>query len=650
MKGRQYGRRGGGSGHRVPVIDSFAGIKRALDDELRSMRPISFDVLKVDADQRHHAITLSPGSRVRLKEDYEGWSVAGEKLESGVYPWVGEVVSVDVEHNVLVVVQLTGDSSPRDSHRIFLYEPDYQRATRDWSEERHQKGARLPDLYLKICSGEVQRSPGTLDPALHLSPSVPLRARQKIAVAASGRPVSLVWGPPGTGKTFTLGYAAACLSLAGRKVMVVAPTNSATDQAALAIDDAMCTLGSPLSLGQLIRPGRPQLAELERRKHLMAWTAMLKKASDEILALREEIKKVERARLSSSEPERTALNHELARLKQELKNVEVNRAANLWELAFEARIIVTTTTAALHHPEILASFAEQESALLLDEASMIPRYLLARLAEIAPSQLAVFGDVRQLGPIRRNQSPTDANSIFWVADSVFDAFGAGDDNTLEALEQAGCLVMLNEQSRMNERLCVPISRSFYRGRLTTVGTHELPPLLPGWPQTGVATANPLFFPVPKSAPALGFESQPDFREKRYEHSAWVALGIAESLLRDAPTRSILLVSPFRNQADLLRKLVRAHLSHFPRVSAGTVHVCQGQEAELVIFDPVLPRHPWLLGSFGEKEMKSLFCVAFSRAKVQVIVMGCREELLSNPLLDLMCRDSEEWIPGRRVEP
>lgn len=647
MRGFPYRRQGSGGGYRVPVMESFAGIKRALDGELESMRPISFEVEKVDADERHHVIKLSPGSRVRLREDFEGWSAAGEKLPGGEYPWVGEVAAVDVEHSALAVVQLSGNSSPADSRKIFLYEPDYQRVTRDWSEERHHQGKSLPQLYLEIRAGEAQRARPILDLTRFLSPSVPLRERQKAAVAAAGRPVSLVWGPPGTGKTYTLGYAAACLCLAGKKVMVVAPTNAATDQAALSIDDAMTVLGSPLSLGQLIRPGRPQLAELERREHLMAWTALLKKTSEEILALREEIKKVERARLGSVEPERTALNHQLAKLKNELKDIEVRRAASLWELAFEARIIVTTTTASLHHQEILAAFTEQDSALLLDEASMIPRYLLARFADISPSHLAVFGDVRQLGPIRRNQSRTDQNSIFWVSDSVFDALNARSDVDLESLEKSGCLVMLNEQSRMNDGLCNLISRSFYRGQLKTVGSPELPPLLAGWPEMAVATANPWFFPVPRSAPAVGLEDRPNFQGKRCERSAWVALSIAESLLKDSPERSILLVSPFRNQADLLRKLVRAHLSHFPRVVAGTVHVCQGQEADLVIFDPVLPQHPWLLGSFGEREMKSLFCVGFSRAKVQLIIIGRREELLSNPLLDAMCRHGEEWIPGRQ---
>ncbi|MBI2263561.1 MAG: hypothetical protein HYU64_00075 [Armatimonadetes bacterium] len=122
---------------------------------------------------------------------------------------------------------------------------------------------------------------------------------------------------------------------------------------------------------------------------------------------------------------------------------------------------------------------------------------------------------------------------------------------------------------------------------------------------------------------------------------WLAVGLALNLLRKSPDRRVLLITPFRNQADLLRKLVQAYLSSYSQVRAGTVHVCQGQEADLVIFDPVDPLHSWLMGRLGKKEIERVLCVAFSRARTHLVVLGKREEIQGSPLLGPLCLNAME---------
>lgn len=69
-------------------------------------------------------------------------------------------------------------------------------------------------------------------------PAVPerLNEQQQAAVLSGFRKTTMfVWGPPGTGKTWTLGALAVALAKAGRKVLVLAPTHAAVDGATRAV-------------------------------------------------------------------------------------------------------------------------------------------------------------------------------------------------------------------------------------------------------------------------------------------------------------------------------------------------------------------------------------------------------------------------------
>lgn len=73
--------------------------------------------------------------------------------------------------------------------------------------------------------------------------------------SALGRDTSFIWGPPGTGKTRTIGKIGEQLVRAGRSVLVVSHTNSAVDQAVLEIAR---DLGDDLVDGSVLRLGEPR--------------------------------------------------------------------------------------------------------------------------------------------------------------------------------------------------------------------------------------------------------------------------------------------------------------------------------------------------------------------------------------------------------
>lgn len=79
---------------------------------------------------------------------------------------------------------------------------------------------------------------------------------EAVAAAAAG-PCTFVWGPPGTGKTRTLGHLAARLVRAGGRVLLIAHAHVAVDTAVIAALAAGCP--------DVRRIGAPQLAEVPAR-------------------------------------------------------------------------------------------------------------------------------------------------------------------------------------------------------------------------------------------------------------------------------------------------------------------------------------------------------------------------------------------------
>ncbi len=82
-----------------------------------------------------------------------------------------------------------------------------------------------------------------------------LNDEQAEAVASSlGRDTTFIWGPPGTGKTRTIGTVGEQLYRRGRSVLLVSHTNAAVDQALIHIAGQ---LGDAMTEGSVMRVGDP---------------------------------------------------------------------------------------------------------------------------------------------------------------------------------------------------------------------------------------------------------------------------------------------------------------------------------------------------------------------------------------------------------
>lgn len=134
-------------------------------------------------------------------------------------------------------------------------------------------------------------------------PVAELNAQQGEAVATSlGRDTTFIWGPPGTGKTRTIGTIGEQLYRRERSVLLVSHTNAAVDQALLHIARQ---LGGEMAEGSVLRVGDPVDQRLKDQPELLAVTHV-KRRTEELQRRRDELEEEKRVK--------TARVLELARL------------------------------------------------------------------------------------------------------------------------------------------------------------------------------------------------------------------------------------------------------------------------------------------------------------------------------------------------
>ena len=107
--------------------------------------------------------------------------------------------------------------------------------------------------------------------------------------SALGRDTTFIWGPPGTGKTSTIGAIGEELWNADRSVLLVSHTNAAVDQALLRIGLA---LGEKAEDGSVLRVGAPKDLRLLEHPRLLVETHIQERA--EVLEREESELKAER--------------------------------------------------------------------------------------------------------------------------------------------------------------------------------------------------------------------------------------------------------------------------------------------------------------------------------------------------------------------
>lgn len=446
----------------------------------------------------------------------------------------------------------------------------------------------------------------------HVPPNLPLRERQLAAVHLTDSRVGLLHGPPGTGKTYTLGVNIARL-LAGThwRVLITATTNTAVDQALISTDQALKQMGRDDLRHRLARVGSGfDPARYEGRSHLLP--ASNSPALQELMLLKaaEPDKKDVEAWIAWREHER-ALR---AKLRVDVSAVFGN-----------ARVVAATATSIFYN--LAAYDVVPWNFLVVDEASQFPAASAAMAATLA-DRVLFAGDPKQLPAVVQSQHPLCKR---YMLQTAFDVF-----------ERNAPSVRLNEQSRMAPDICELVSQAFYRGELK-VAEDKL--LDDSWHDERKIAAAEFDHDSAIHVRQIDKESQwsPKYQGKIRYASAIDCAAVAQKLVNTGvKEEDIWVLTPYRAQRALIRNVL--YRQGLKAVSVSTVHRAQGGEKRVVLFDPVEAGSKFLNGELGDR----LLNVALSRAMARVFVFLSEGDMTNRRVAQIAALANSIRNPASRL--
>jgi hypothetical protein len=420
--------------------------------------------------------------------------------------------------------------------------------------------------------------------------------------------LTFLWGPPGTGKTHTLGRLMASAALAGKRVIGSAISNIAVDQMALQVVRALDAAGEPgqrlLVEGRIIRFGHPRDPNVTEEERLFPNRTRIQELRRRLHDLQQKL----RERAEDNAELRANLNHQILQVKAQLRDLTKM-------LISESRIVLTTAVQTCIEPAISESPFD---LAVIDEASMMPVPYVLCIGSLSPHRTVITGDFRQLGPIALSQT---AAAHRWLHKDPFELAGISG----ERIEHPA-LQMLRVQRRMHSGICDLINKVFYGGQLKTESAPKNSTNLD--PLCGEPAA------LVELLPEDGSKVEQTASASRMNRaSAKLVASLACRLLHEDSHAIVGIIAPYRAQVTLLRRLLKERglaKDQARRIRLGTVHAFQGSEADVIIWDLVETREHKIGRLYHEEAGDRLSNVAISRAQGKLIIVGDPEAFFHAP--------------------
>ncbi|HXQ64100.1 MAG TPA: AAA domain-containing protein, partial [Steroidobacteraceae bacterium] len=347
-----------------------------------------------------------------------------------------------------------------------------------------------------------------------LAPGPAMNASQhQAACAAQTHPVSFVWGPPGTGKTVTLARIAEAFLRRGMRVLVVAHSNVAVDEAAA--DIAALLHDTPWYQNrEILRLGHYRNEALEQYDRILF------------------------DRYAETIAHRLGSDREAA---AEAQRLIIDRA----------RVLCTTLTQTF----VSGLFPETPfDVCLVDEASMAPLPYLWWALTRAHSHASLCGDFLQLPPVALART---AAARRWLGRNIYQHLGI---TTPGHARNDPRVFLLNTQYRMHPRIAGIPNLLFYDGLLSSD---------PSTADRLDAAAKPLLLVDTSHAGAWCVRLARGSRLNL--HSAHVATTLAHRFAGTPPAAGrVAIITPYAAQARLLGAFI-SDLGLARAVRVATVH-------------------------------------------------------------------------------
>lgn len=462
--------------------------------------------------------------------------------------------------------------------------------------------------------------------------------KDAIKKALTNRTV-FIWGPPGTGKTATLGYIIANYIDQGKSVLFASNTNRAVDVGLLSTLHALKTVGRNTPQNKLTRFGEVALSDSALEEyvfdHQMEQIVHQKKETAgqwiDLLERREAALRNVEKRLRDGKQPTNNQELELKLIDQKIEDlggrdeleakIEAHKSVNE-RSELRKKQLVATTLAKVCTSDLF--FDLEFDAVIVDEGSMASLPYLMVLASLSKWHMVVVGDPMQLPPI---SITTDREARDFLEKDIFTTVsGAETTGDLFAWhdEHPSYTAFFDTQYRLEESLADVISTVFYEGRLKTDKPSET---------LGMNGSDRAFHLVDTSKynPYLEQKSgERGFKPVNLVHQEVVERLIQKLMGRGVSMQQIGIIVPFRSAVyDLRNRLYDAGIRD---VEVGTIHTFQGREKDYIIFDTVMSgekqrgslRHYSVRPLDEDKNGLSvprLLNVAFSRSRKELVVIA-----------------------------
>jgi superfamily I DNA and/or RNA helicase len=453
-----------------------------------------------------------------------------------------------------------------------------------------------------------------------------------------------IWGPPGTGKTDTLGYIIANYLKSGKRVLFASNTNRAVDVGLLSSINAIKQIGLKIHPEKITRFGESALddEQLEGYQFDLQIEKIVQKRKEEagdwidLMARREKALRSVEKRFKDGKKPTSNQELELKLIEQKIEDAggleeledridelaSVSERKELWKKQFVATTLAKVCTSDLFHD---LDF----DAVVIDEGSMASLPYLMVLAAHAKWHMVVVGDPMQLPPIALT---SDHSAREFLERDIFTT--VSDAENSEQLfnwhdENPNFTSFFDIQYRLESSLADVISTVFYEGRLKT-GKVDQPSLS--------QINNRAFHLVDTSKYGPYLEQKSG--ERGFKPINAVHQDVIVRLIQNMQGRGIFMeqvgiIVPFRSVVYDLRN--RLYDTGIRDVEVGTIHTFQGREKDYIVFDTVMSgeqqhgrvRHYSVRPLDEEKNGLSvprLLNVAFSRSRRELVVIADMEHI------------------------
>lgn len=411
---------------------------------------------------------------------------------------------------------------------------------------------------------------------------------QAVNQMLSSLDISIIHGPPGTGKTTTMVQAIKLLAEKEMNILVTAPSNTAVDL----LTERIANEGL-----RVVRIGNISRVD----ENLVAHTI------DAQLASHPESKNIKKVKIQAAELRRNARKFKRKFGYEERNNRKqlLNEAKELssWANHLEERLIdqilssanVITSTLVGASNNILKKIKFKtvfidEAAQALEPASWIPI--------LRASRVILAGDPLQLPPTIKS----------------FKAKSGGLDKTLieKGIERLSNISLLKLQYRMNETIMGFSNDRFYNNVLVADDSVAHLQIGEQSPLVFIDTAGCSFDEV--SDPVLRSQHNPDEFNILREHLYQLL-----DLLKDSSPIQIAIISPYREQVIYIKQNISEDevLSKFP-IRVDTIDGFQGQESDIVYISLVRSNSKGEIGFLKDYRRMN---VAMTRAKRKLVIVG-----------------------------